>query len=363
MQEKEKIKGILSASPAVIYTCRPAGDFGATFISENIRDQLGYTPEQFTQNASFWADNIFPDDKERIFAGIEKLFTDNIHTHEYRFRRADGIYVWMRDELRLLRDSKGQPIEIVGSWLDITDRKEMELKLQRTIIHKRNFISTAAHEFRTPLAVIIGYLELMIENENFTTEEKKEFLSIAYEKSLYLDRVFDELLDISRLDSGQLISINKTTIDVPDYFSNIFNVLKTDFSNHNISFDIQAQGCRSNFDDGKIRRVLTNIVSNAVKYSSIGGHIRLSITAKDTDFQFACEDDGIGFTSDQIKHAFDSFYKGDTRDTAPSGAGIGLSIVKQIIDAHNGEVWIESERMKGSKVFFKLPLDVESHQV
>jgi signal transduction histidine kinase len=78
---------------------------------------------------------------------------------------------------------------------------------------------------------------------------------------------------------------------------------------------------------------------------------------------FSCEDNGIGFTGDQIEHAFENFYKGDTSNTAPSGAGLGLSIVKQIIDAHNGEVWIESEPMKGSKLSFKLPLDVESHPV
>jgi PAS domain S-box-containing protein len=271
MQEMDRVKGILSASPAVIYTCRPSGDFGATFISENIKDQLGYSPKDFTENACFWADNIYPDDKEKVYAGLEKLFTNNTHTHEYRFRRSDGVYVWMRDELRLLRDSKGQPLEIVGSWLNITDRKEMEQKLQRSLDHKRDFISTAAHEFRTPLTIIIGYLELLNNDESFTEEEKKGFLSIAFEKCLYLDGMFDDLLDVSRLESGQLIAINKINIDVLDYFSNNFNSLENDFTTHDFSFDIQAQGCKANLDDGKIRRVVTNIVSNAVKYSNDGG--------------------------------------------------------------------------------------------
>lgn len=359
----ERIKRIFSASPAVVYTCRPSGDFGATFISENIKDQVGYSPEEFTGNANFWAEHIHPDDKEETFAELEKLFTNNTLILEYRFRKSDGVYVWMRDELRLMRDAKGQPLEIVGSWLNITDRKKMEIELHRSISHKRNFISTAAHELRTPLAVIVGYLELLINVESFTEEEKKEFLNLAFEKCLYLEGIFDELLDINRLESGQLISINKSNIDVLDYFSDIFNVIKTDYTTHDFSLDIQAQGCKTNLDDGKIRRVVVNIVSNAVKYSNSGGCIRLSVIVKGNDLYFSCEDEGCGFTNDQIEHAFESFYKGDTSNIAPSGTGLGLSIVKQIIDAHNGEVWIDSEPMKGSKVSFKLPLDTESHSV
>jgi signal transduction histidine kinase len=106
-----------------------------------------------------------------------------------------------------------------------------------------------------------------------------------------------------------------------------------------------------------------NIVNNAVKYSNSGGCIRLSIIAKGNDLYFSCEDEGRGFTNDQIEHAFESFYKGDTSNIAPPGTGLGLSIVKQIVEAHNGEVWIDSEPMKGSKVSFKLPLDTESHSL
>ena len=127
----DRLEYLLHSCPATIYTSRASGDFGATFISDTIKGQTGFEPRDFTANSQFWVDNIHPDDRERVFAELGTLFEHGSHVHEYRFRYADGTYGWMRDELRLMRDEAGEPIEIVGSWIDITKRRQVEEEMQR----------------------------------------------------------------------------------------------------------------------------------------------------------------------------------------------------------------------------------------
>jgi PAS domain S-box-containing protein len=133
---KERLEFLLASSPAMIYSCKPYGDYGATFMSKNIEVILGYKPEDFLSESGFWANHIHPEDAPRVFAHLSALFEHNTHQHEYRFLHGDGHYVWLRDELRLLRDEQGKPTEIVGYFADISDVKQTEetLKLQLAAI-------------------------------------------------------------------------------------------------------------------------------------------------------------------------------------------------------------------------------------
>jgi len=121
----------MQATPAVIYTRKPFGDYGATFVTENITRQTGYSPREFTEDSGFWASHIHPDDRARVFAELPRLFEQGYHVHEYRFQHRDGHYLWMRDELRLIRDADGNPREIIGFWFDITERKQAEDRARR----------------------------------------------------------------------------------------------------------------------------------------------------------------------------------------------------------------------------------------
>jgi PAS domain S-box-containing protein len=126
-----RLHHLLSSSPVVIYSCQATGDFGATFMSENVTTHFGYEPHQFTGSSSFWADHIHPDDASRIFADLQRVFDYDEYVHEYRFLHQNGTYRWVHDRLRLIRDAAGQPVEMVGSWKDITERKRAELALQQ----------------------------------------------------------------------------------------------------------------------------------------------------------------------------------------------------------------------------------------
>ncbi|WP_017720849.1 PAS domain S-box protein [Kamptonema formosum] len=129
---QDRLQSLLASSPTSIYSCSAEGDFGATFMSDNSAGITGYTPEEFLSYSGFWADRIHPEDKARVFAELPQLFERGHHTHEYRFLHKNGTYLWMRDELRLVCDAAGKPVEIVGSWTDITERKQADEALQRS---------------------------------------------------------------------------------------------------------------------------------------------------------------------------------------------------------------------------------------
>ena len=134
---------LLGHSPAVLYICRPSGDFGATFLSENVQEQLGYATSDFVQDPRFWANHIHPEDAARVFAEMEALFTHDHLTLEYRFRHQDGTYRWMLDQVRLVRAPTGEPTSMIGTWTDITDRRQAEAALVQAKEFSENLIHTA----------------------------------------------------------------------------------------------------------------------------------------------------------------------------------------------------------------------------
>jgi PAS domain S-box-containing protein len=124
IKAKERLEHVLSSSSAVIFTERTSKDYGATFISENIAQLVGYNSSQFLDNPGFWLDHVHPDDKERVLAEIPQIIKNGHHAYEYRFLCSDGRYIWLRDEMKCIRDKNGDPVEIVGFCSDITRYKE-----------------------------------------------------------------------------------------------------------------------------------------------------------------------------------------------------------------------------------------------
>ena len=116
----------------MIYSFKATGDFGPTFVSQNIRDWLGYEPEEYLENPDFWWSRVHPDDAPTIENASMQLFQKGRHTVEYRFRRKDGTYCWVNDEQHLVRDKDGQPVEVVGSWSDVTARNEAEIAFRQS---------------------------------------------------------------------------------------------------------------------------------------------------------------------------------------------------------------------------------------
>ena len=127
-----RLQYLIQNTPAIIYSSVPTGDFKMTFVSDNAHRILGYRSEDMVADPNFWFEHIHPDDIPQIFSSLALIFSEGERAYEYRFRKSDGSYIWMHDSLRVICDEQGHPIEVIGSLLDITERKLMEEALQRT---------------------------------------------------------------------------------------------------------------------------------------------------------------------------------------------------------------------------------------
>lgn len=128
----ERLHYLLSATTAVIYSAKTSGDYGATFISNNVNQMTGFRSEDFLNKSNFWIDRVHPDDSPVILKKLDKLFDRDFLTYEYRFLIKNGTYIWVRDEMKLVRDDEGKPIEIIGYWVDISLQKKSEMALRES---------------------------------------------------------------------------------------------------------------------------------------------------------------------------------------------------------------------------------------
>jgi PAS domain S-box-containing protein len=182
-QARERLEYLLSSTSAVIYAAKASDDYGATFISQNIRQMVGYEPEEFLSNSSFWVDRVHPEDRSGILVEVSKLFEKEVHAYEYRFQCKDGKYIWVRDEMRLMRDKHGQPFEIIGFWLDITQQKEGE---QALVEHKKK-IEAQAHQ----LEKVNTALNVLLEHRKHEKNELEENIVANAKKMIfpYIDKM------------------------------------------------------------------------------------------------------------------------------------------------------------------------------
>jgi len=233
-------------------------------------------------------------------------------------------------------------------------------KLERIDEVKSQFISIAAHELRTPVATIMGYTELLSDQEmvgSFNDKQKGAFLATIYESSERLSKIIDDILDVSRIESGQRLPLQKTPLSIKTSLEKGLDRLSLKSSRH-VSLEVKPEVPeRLLFDGHRIDQVIENLLSNAIKYSPTQSPIFIVVEADERRCSVTMTDMGIGMSDEQKNHIFDKFYRADSTDTAIQGLGLGMSIVKQIIDDHEGTIFIDSKLGEGTSVRFTLPRD------
>ena len=328
---------------------------------ENI---LGWNEEEL--KAMHYSDFIHPDD----ISILEKLYNSNYITEEInhiiiRCLCKDNNYKWIELSIKYIKEKNA----FISTGIDITKRKEIEeekQKLEEAIqleSIRNEFFGNISHEFKTPLNIILGIVQLIdknIDSDNITKENLLRHVNIMRQNSYRLLRLVNNLIDISRIDIGyyNLQSSNYNIVKViEDITLSIAEYIK--HKKINLLFNTDFKEIILACDVDKIERVMLNLLSNAIKYTDDGGNIQVSLNKVNNDVIISVKDSGVGIPKDKLELIFDRFGQANSiLSRRCEGSGIGLSIVKSIVQMHGGKIEVFSEVGKGTEFVFNIPIKI-----
>jgi signal transduction histidine kinase/AraC-like DNA-binding protein len=257
--------------------------------------------------------------------------------------------------------------ELINENLEIKNKEAYEQQqqilqisheLEQATQAKVDFFTNISHEFRTPLTLILGYLEGLISVSNVSTKDARQDLSMVRKNALRLLRLVNQLMDFRKIESGKM-SVRASENDLIAFSENIVKAYQKMANKRNIDLQFFAteKELITWFDVNMIDKVLFNLLSNAFKFTNDGGKIKVNIL-KDTITERAIlivEDNGKGMTKESVEHAFEQFYQ-DPNNNKARGSGLGLSLSKELVHLHKGEIELWSELNKGTRFEIRLPL-------
>lgn len=263
-----------------------------------------------------------------------------------------------------LIDDAGLVIGIVSIFRDVSEQRKEEAQ-------RADFISTASHEMRTPVAAIEGYLALAMNDKVSRIDDKaRSFLEKAHDSTKHLGKLFQDLLTSAKAEDGRLTS-HPTVVEVGQFLTGLTDALRIAAQSKNLSveFVLGAQGSvidASNtatikplyyvhVDQDRLREVITNLFDNAVKYTE-SGRVSIGLTGDNSVVQIRIQDTGSGIPTEDIPHLFQKFYRVDNSSTRTiGGTGLGLFICRKIVEMYHGRIWVESKMNEGSTFYINFP--------
>lgn len=254
----------------------------------------------------------------------------------------------LRARTALVDDRQGQPLGTVTIIQDVTRLREIDRL-------KTELLTTTAHELRTPLTSILGFSEILLTRE-MNPERQKHYLSMINEQSSRLAKIVAELVDISRIESGQTLDLKLEQVDLAALMENVVILCAEKAIKHHPRLEGLADLPIIWGDPFRLSQVGQNLLLNAINYSPPGSTIIIQGQLESDFIQISVQDQGIGMTPEQQKHLFKPFYRAHASSTAIGGTGLGLATSKLIVEQHGGKIWLDSEVNVGTTVYFTLPL-------
>ena len=226
---------------------------------------------------------------------------------------------------------------------------------------KTDFISNVSHELRTPLASIVGFSSTILKDKNMPSEIKKEFNEIIYRESRRLAQLIDDILSISRIESGRQLYVPKA-IKLNKIVPEVVDTFKIQAQEKQIELINNVNGRLSPIfiDQKAIRHVFVNLIGNAIKFTKKNGTVNILAKNIKNFVVLEIKDTGVGIPEPDIKKIFDKFYRVNQKDSSITGTGLGLSIVKEILDYHDGKIEVISKLKKGTTFRITFPKYKES---
>jgi len=349
--------------------------------SETFRSMLGYHSEaEFPNRLESWSDLLHEEDKERsveeFWATVKDYTGEKTYDVEYRLLTRDAGWRWFHAAGRLSRREDGSPVSFVGLFLDIDDEKKMEARLEKQTINlqdalaaaqhanraKTTFLNNMSHDIRTPMNAIIGFTSLAAAHID-NTEQVQDYLSKITTSSNHLLSLINDVLDMSRIESGK-VKIEEKETSLPEIMHDLKTIVQADITSKQLEFYIDTADVVNEHvlcDKLRLNQVLLNLLSNAMKFTKPGGIVSVRILQKGNapegcaSYEFQVKDTGIGMSKEFLEHVFEPFEREQTSTVSGiQGTGLGMAITKNIVDMMGGKISVDSEIGKGSTFHVEL---------
>lgn len=312
--------------------------------------------------ASFY-EMIHPDDRQLVKDKIYEALNDKDSGEfdvEFRTIPLDGAIKWLKEKGRAYFSDGGTPVRFIGTLLDITVQKMIDVATHELLMKKDEFISIASHELKTPITSLKVLLQMM--GRTIAETGEKSAINGMVKKSIrQVDKLIElikDLLDVTKIQSGKL-ELKKASFHLGELIKECMEEFQMNSPKHQLIIEGDAD-VEIYADRNRIEQVLINLISNGVKYSPEADKVIIRIEKQNENMKVSVIDFGIGIPQDKIPLIFDRFYRVHEKTQNYVGLGLGLYISAEIVRRHNGQIGIESEEGKGSTFWFILPLKASS---
>jgi PAS domain S-box-containing protein len=366
-ESEERFRTMANSAPVLLWVIDPTGS--CVFCNESL---LKFTGRTIAQEGSLsWHETVHPFDRPHCEATYQEALTHHASFEiEYRLRRADGEYRWVLDRgvPRLMPD--GSFGGHIGSCIDITDRKRAEVEIRKALEKERElselksrFVSTASHEFRTPLSTILSSADLLeFYAGGWTPQKQIEHIHRIQNAALNMNNLLSDILVIERAEAKKL-NFEPASIDLLAFCRSLLDEMQlNDHEDHRLLLEVQSSTLKpetsrilAHMDEKLLRQIFSNLLSNAIKYSPSGSSIVCRLACESDQAIFEVQDQGIGIPAEDQARLFEPFHRGMNVGTI-SGNGLGLAIVKQSIGVHGGQISVSSQEGAGTIIRVVLPL-------
>jgi PAS domain S-box-containing protein len=358
MQAEARYRALVEQLPLITYVDEPL----SSYISPQVESILGYTSEEWYAKPGFFVSRLHPEDRDRVVAAQQRArHSGETLELEYRFRAADGRYVWLHDSYTVVEDEVGRPWYEQGFAVDVTARKlvEQELEEQNAQLRqvdrmKDEFIALVSHELRTPLTSICGYLELLGADLG---EEHAETIDVIERNSHRLLRLVEDLLLTAQVSAGTL-ALEEGDVDLDELVRHAVTAAAPAAAAREIELSCRCDSAlhvQVRGDRVRLGQVVDNLVANALKFTQPGGHVDVVAERHHDVVRIAVADTGRGISEEELARVFDRFFRTEQteRDAIP-GAGLGLAIARAIVEGHGGRIDVQSAPGAGTTFTIEL---------